>query len=194
MNTELSYFEWLGHNPELAKDFQQWMTLKQQTTPNWADWFDIKHSITDGFNDSANNVLLVDIGGGEGHYLHALNEKVPSLPGRLVLQDLPHVVSSIKTPPKGTDLMPHDFFTPQPVKGRCSQAPQINAAIKYADGLPISQVLEHIICTGSFTTGPMNKPAISSAISSKLWNLGIPASLSMSISSLIDNVTFPLRA
>ncbi|KAI3004886.1 hypothetical protein CBS147346_4687 [Aspergillus niger] len=117
MNTELSYFEWLGHNPELAKDFQQWMTLKQQTTPNWADWFDIKHSITDGFNDSANNVLLVDIGGGEGHYLHALNEKVPSLPGRLVLQDLPHVVSSIKTPPKGTDLMPHDFFTPQPVKG-----------------------------------------------------------------------------
>lgn len=96
------------------------MTLKQQTTPNWADWFDIKGSITDGFNASANDIILVDIGGGEGHYLHALNEKIPSLPGRLVLQDLPHVVSSIKSPPKGTDLMPHDFFTPQPVKGTMS--------------------------------------------------------------------------
>ncbi|RAL01564.1 sterigmatocystin 8-O-methyltransferase precursor [Aspergillus ibericus CBS 121593] len=118
MNTELSYFEWLGQNPELARDFQQWMTLKQQATPNWFDWFDIRGSILDGFNsNSADNVLMVDVGGGEGHYLHALNEKLPSLPGRLVLQDLPHVVSSIENPPKGTELMPHDFFTPQPVKG-----------------------------------------------------------------------------
>ncbi|PWY72486.1 sterigmatocystin 8-O-methyltransferase precursor [Aspergillus sclerotioniger CBS 115572] len=116
MNTELSYFEWLGHNPELARDFQQWMTLKQQATPNWVDWFDIRGSILDGFNSSADSVLLVDVGGGEGHYLHALNEKLPSLPGRLVLQDLPHVVSSIENPPKGTELMSHDFFTSQPVK------------------------------------------------------------------------------
>ncbi|PYH99493.1 sterigmatocystin 8-O-methyltransferase precursor [Aspergillus ellipticus CBS 707.79] len=122
MNTELSYFEWLGQNPEVASDFQQWMTLKQKETPNWVDWFDVQGRIIDGFRSDSpdgNNVLLVDIGGGEGHYLHALNEKFPppSLPGRLVLQDLPHVISSIKTPPGGTELMAHDFFTSQPVKG-----------------------------------------------------------------------------
>ena len=121
LNTELSYFDWLGQNPEVAKDFQQWMTLKQQATPNWVDWYDLQDSIVKGFrSEPADNILLVDIGGGEGHYLHALNDKYPDLPGRLVLQDLPQVISSIRDLPKRTELMPHDFFTSQPVKGKSS--------------------------------------------------------------------------
>ncbi|KAI9044585.1 sterigmatocystin 8-O-methyltransferase precursor [Aspergillus affinis] len=118
LNTDLSYFDWLCQNPEVAKDFQQWMTLKQQATPNWIDWYDLQGSILKDFrSEPADNILLVDIGGGEGHYLHALNDKYPDLPGRLVLQDLPQVISSIRGPPKRTELMPHDFFTAQPVKG-----------------------------------------------------------------------------
>ncbi|OQE28052.1 hypothetical protein PENFLA_c005G04354 [Penicillium flavigenum] len=116
-NTNMEYFEWLGHNPDLAKDFQQWMTLKQKTTLNWVDWFDIQQLIIDGSNSKPEDVLLVDVGGGEGHYLRQFQEKFPETPGRLILQDLPQVVSTIENLPPGIELTPHDFFTPQPVKG-----------------------------------------------------------------------------
>jgi hypothetical protein len=61
----------------------------------------------------------VDVGGGEGRYLHEFKEKFPTAPGQLVLQDLPNVVSAIANPPD-VELMAHDFFTPQPVKGKAS--------------------------------------------------------------------------
>ncbi|KAJ5900168.1 uncharacterized protein N7473_004238 [Penicillium subrubescens] len=116
-NTDLNYFHWLGQNPSLAKDFQQWMALKQRSTPNWVDWFDVHGTILDGVRTHPNDVLLVDIGGGEGHYLHAFNDRFPDAPGRRILQDLPQVVSDPKAAPTGTELMAYDFFTPQPVKG-----------------------------------------------------------------------------
>ncbi|KAE8367887.1 O-methyltransferase-domain-containing protein [Aspergillus caelatus] len=116
-STPLSYFAWLGENPSLAKDFQQWMTLKQQAAPNWVDWFDIQGNLLGGFRNQPDDVLLVDVGGGEGHYLHAFNDKFPDAPGRRILQDLPQVISTINNTPKGTELMAHDFFTVQPVKG-----------------------------------------------------------------------------
>lgn len=116
-STPLSYFAWLGENPSLAKDFQQWMALKQQAAPNWVDWFDIQENLLDGFSNRPDDVLLVDVGGGEGNYLHAFNDKFPDAPGRRILQDLPQVISTINNTPKGTELMVHDFFTVQPVKG-----------------------------------------------------------------------------
>lgn len=113
----MNYFEWLGHNPDLARDFQQWMALKQKTTVNWVDWFDIQQLIIDGYNAKPEEVLLVDVRGGEGNYLRQFREKFPEAPGRLILQDLPQVISTIENLPEGTELAPHDFFTPQPVKG-----------------------------------------------------------------------------
>ncbi|KAL4918826.1 hypothetical protein BDW62DRAFT_200468 [Aspergillus aurantiobrunneus] len=100
-NTNLSYFDWLGENPSLAQDFQQSMTIKQQKTPCWVDWFDVEGVILDGFQDMDMDeaILLVDIGGGEGHYTHAFNRKFPHAPGRRIIQDLPHVISSITSPP-----------------------------------------------------------------------------------------------
>lgn len=124
MNTNLGYFEWLGQNPDLAKDFQQWMTMKQKATLNWVDWFDIQGEVIDGFKSDSpgNDVLLVDVGGGEGHYLREFKGKFPHAPGRLILQDLPHVVSSIESPPRGIEVTLHDFFTPQPVRGNWTAA------------------------------------------------------------------------
>ncbi|KAJ5945967.1 O-methyltransferase family 2 [Penicillium verhagenii] len=119
LTTDLNYFEWLGQNPDLAKDFQQWMALKQKTTPSWTDWFDIEKHIVDGFDvQSPDSVLLVDVGGGEGKYLREFKERlrIPTASGQLVLQDLPNVISAIQNPPD-VQLMAHDFFTPQPVKG-----------------------------------------------------------------------------
>lgn len=115
--TKLSYWDWLGGNTSLAQDFQQFMTIKQQKTPCWVDWFDINGIILDGFRRrNPESVLLVDIGGGEGHYTSAFNSKFPNA-GRCILQDLPHVISSITSAPAAADLMAHDILKPQPVKG-----------------------------------------------------------------------------
>lgn len=130
--TPLSYFAWLGENPSLAKDFQQWMTLKQQATPNWVDWFDVQGNLLHGFRNRPDDVLLVDVGGGEGHYLHAFNDKYPDAPGRRILQDLPQVISTINKTPKDTELMAHDFFTVQPVKGTKICFPLVGLAGDFA--------------------------------------------------------------
>ncbi|KAL4737913.1 S-adenosyl-L-methionine-dependent methyltransferase [Aspergillus similis] len=133
-NTSLDYFAWLAKNPALATDFQAWMTVKQQASPNWVDWFDVEGVIIDGFRvhgpgqaqaqgpghgegDANGEVLIVDIGGGEGHYLRAFNHKFPNTPGRRILQDLPHVLDTIGDVPEKTELMAYDFFTAQPIKG-----------------------------------------------------------------------------
>ncbi|KAL4930799.1 S-adenosyl-L-methionine-dependent methyltransferase [Aspergillus undulatus] len=117
-NTTLSYFDWLRENPSLAQDFQQFMTIKQQKTLCWVDWFDVKGTILEGAReDKDGGILLVDVGGGEGHYIHAFNRKFPHAPGRRILQDLPHVISGIANPPASTELMAQDFFKPQPIKG-----------------------------------------------------------------------------
>ncbi|BCS27770.1 uncharacterized protein APUU_60818A [Aspergillus puulaauensis] len=117
MKTRLSYWDWLGENQSLAEDFQQFMTIKQQKTPCWVDWFDVNGIILDGFrNNNKESILLVDVGGGEGHYTNAFNSKFPDA-GRHVLQDLPHVLSNITNPPDATELVAHDMFKPQPVKG-----------------------------------------------------------------------------
>ncbi|KAL4761102.1 S-adenosyl-L-methionine-dependent methyltransferase [Aspergillus foveolatus] len=127
-NTSLDYFAWLAENPALATDFQAWMTVKQQASPNWVDWFDVEgvilnefrgHSLRSGDSrDDANaEILIVDIGGGEGHSLHAFNHKFPSTPGRRILQDLPHVLDTVTNVPEKAELMAYDFFTAQPVKG-----------------------------------------------------------------------------
>ncbi|KAL2842379.1 hypothetical protein BJY01DRAFT_249062, partial [Aspergillus pseudoustus] len=122
-NTSLDYFAWLGENPSLAADFQAWMTVKQQASPNWVDWFDVEGVILNGFREAAQGseakagpVLIIDIGGGEGHYLHAFNRRFPDAPGRRILQDLPHVIDTVTDIPDKTELMAYDFFTAQPVQ------------------------------------------------------------------------------
>lgn len=102
------------------------MTLKQATTLNWVEWFDVQGTLLDGFRSGPEEVLLIDIGAGEGHYIHAFNEKFPDVAGRRILQDLPPVVAGVKNIPAKTELMGYDFFTPQPVKGRtCDSLPPI---------------------------------------------------------------------
>ena len=61
--------------------------------------------------------LLVDIGGGMGHEMVAFRRAHPQIPGKLVVQDIPVVINSIKELPNGIEAMPHDFFAPQPIRG-----------------------------------------------------------------------------
>ncbi len=80
-------------------------------------WFEFFPTETRFGSNDPETPLLVDIGGGLGHDLAAFHARFPSLPGRLILQDLAPVINSISDLPPSIERQVHDFFTAQPVKG-----------------------------------------------------------------------------
>ena len=86
-------------------------------------WFDvyplgneIKELQADGAG-AGGEKLFVDVGGGRGHDIERIANCFPSVdPKTLVLQDQADVVKEAHIP-DGVQIMPHDFFQEQPVKG-----------------------------------------------------------------------------
>jgi hypothetical protein len=62
------------------------------------------------------NVLFVDVGGNVGTVCVELRKQAPDLKGRVINQDLPHVVEQTIEYP-GVERSAHDFWTPQVIKG-----------------------------------------------------------------------------
>lgn len=56
-------------------------------------------------------MLVVDIGGGVGHDLLGFRARHPYLKGRLVLEELPHVIDQVADKLEGFELLKHDFHT-----------------------------------------------------------------------------------
>lgn len=83
-------------------------------TPNWLTVFPVEEE-TKAWNP--HKAVFVDVGGGFGHQCAALQAMYPDLPGQIVLQDLPQTLSMAMPLPK-IDMMQHDFFQPQPIKGQ----------------------------------------------------------------------------
>ncbi|EAW11089.1 o-methyltransferase [Aspergillus clavatus NRRL 1] len=116
--TSLHFFDFLKENPKHAVNFNNHMSVYHQGRPSWMDFgFYPVPSLAEGVAD--NDVLIVDMGGSLGHDLSELRRKWPDLPGRLIIQDLPDVISQTKTLQLHSTIEPtvHDFFTEQPVKG-----------------------------------------------------------------------------
>lgn len=68
--------------------------------------------------ESDSEVLLVDVGGNVGHDLMDFRRRFPNAHGRLILQDLPHVIETASQVEQfGIERMGYDFFTPQTVQG-----------------------------------------------------------------------------
>ncbi|KAI0019172.1 putative O-methyltransferase [Xylariomycetidae sp. FL0641] len=114
--TDLHFFAFLDKNPAFLEAFNGYMSAYRAGKPFWADprFFPIA-DLTEGFEASVSDVLLVDVGGGLGHDILELRKKHPSLPGRAILQDRPEVISAVAAE-AAFEPMAHDFFTPQPVK------------------------------------------------------------------------------
>lgn len=87
-------------------------------------FYPVKERLFDGFDTSNKDaVLLIDVGGGFGHYTEELLSKFPNCPGRLILQDLPPVIGRIQQLHPRIEKMEYDFFTEQPVKGELHLLP-----------------------------------------------------------------------
>lgn len=79
-------------------------------------------SLTNGLPASEGETIIIDMGGGNGHEILEFRRRFPKAeyPGRVVLQDLPgsldHIdISAMEK--QGVEVMPHNFFTPQPITG-----------------------------------------------------------------------------
>lgn len=80
--------------------------------------YPVEERLAKGFKaDEEGAVLLVDVGGGIGADMERFRKRYPDMPGKVIVQDLPDVINSTKMP-QGVEGMAHDFFTPQPVKGK----------------------------------------------------------------------------
>lgn len=61
-------------------------------------------------------VAIVDVAGGQGHIMEEVRRLNPSIKGRFIVQDLASTFEAVSGPPPGVEFMPHDMFTPQPIK------------------------------------------------------------------------------
>ena len=76
------------------------------------------HSELSKLETTEETVLVVDVGGGLGHATTQIETLIGGVKGRAVLQDRKEVLEDIKEDlGAGIEKMPHDFFTPNPVKG-----------------------------------------------------------------------------
>ncbi|KAJ5654443.1 hypothetical protein N7490_001446 [Penicillium lividum] len=108
------YFEFLGSTPYYQQAFNTTMAMSFRR--HGKDWFDF-FPVADRLHVSSDaDPLLVDIGGGQGEDLKKFKAQFPTLPGKLVLQDLPAVVQGAQDLPAGIEVQSHDFFQMQPVK------------------------------------------------------------------------------
>lgn len=117
-NTDLPAFQWAHLNrPDLVAEFGLWMTALRGRTA-WLDVLDFEALVNKGgVVVDAETPLFVDVGGGIGSQCALLKSKLPGLPGKVILQDLPIVIQhALPTP--GVENMAHDFWGEQPVKGK----------------------------------------------------------------------------
>lgn len=95
--------------------------MQRDERPNFTDFFPADKQLGQGFDRSDKDaVIFVDVGGGRGHETLELRKKFPHLRGRMIVQDRTEVIRDI-TDKEGIEVMEHDFFKPQPVKGECLQ-------------------------------------------------------------------------
>ncbi|RAH68369.1 o-methyltransferase [Aspergillus aculeatinus CBS 121060] len=119
-DTNLHFFDFLKQHPQHASEFNNHMSVYHQGRPSWMDLgFYPVQTLVQEATVTPDDVLLVDVAGGIGHDLSEFHRKWPDLPGRLIVQELPEVVSQareLNLNPK-LELMEHDFFEEQIVKG-----------------------------------------------------------------------------
>ena len=115
--TELQYFEYMQQSPEFKRDFDSFMTGIRSTTTHWVDWFPVESELLAQSLSGNDDIHIVDVGGGRGHDLERFLARYPASAGHLILQDLSGTIANLHQLKDGIQVMTHDFFTAQPVKG-----------------------------------------------------------------------------
>ena len=101
-------------------NYFQWLAQAQKGLRTWLDIFPARELFRGSTKET---VLFVDVDGGFGHQCSALKAKYPKIRGRVILQDLPHIIQGV-IPVKRVEAMEHNIEKEQPVKGTAYMARQ----------------------------------------------------------------------
>lgn len=109
-------FEYFQEHREYGQAFEDFMMVRQSKSTRWFDIYPVRANIEEA-KTSDLDVLLVDVGGGRGHWAQEFRKAIPmqECRGLVIVQDQPSLVSRIHL--DGIEAMAYDFFTPQPIKG-----------------------------------------------------------------------------
>ncbi|KAF7956538.1 hypothetical protein EAE96_003874 [Botrytis aclada] len=111
--TELGAFSWYSTQPEKLQFFNDYMAFRREPALSWLSVYPVEEE-TKNWDPSL--PVFVNMGGGVGHQCAQFKAKYPDIPGRVILQDLPHSIENA-LPTQGVENMVHNFFDPQPIKG-----------------------------------------------------------------------------
>ncbi|GAP84748.1 putative O-methyl transferase B [Rosellinia necatrix] len=111
--TSADQFSWFAEHPENLEYFNNFMAFRREPQLSWLAVYPVKEEVRDW---DPKKPVYVNIGGGIGHQCAQFLEKYPEVPGRVILQDLPHSVDKALPTPR-VENVAHDFFEPQPIKG-----------------------------------------------------------------------------
>lgn len=112
--TSLDTYSWFSEHPENKKALIDYMAMEQSVRSRWLEQYPFEREAS---NWKADRPVFVDIGGNVGVYCALFKNRCASIPGRVILQDLPSTLTHALSTP-GVETMGHDFFKPQPVKRR----------------------------------------------------------------------------
>ncbi|KAK3360905.1 S-adenosyl-L-methionine-dependent methyltransferase [Lasiosphaeria ovina] len=111
--TDKHAYAWFGDNPANLVYFNDFMALRRESDLSWLSVYPVE-AATKGWHAEA--PVYVNIGGSIGHQCAQFKAVHPNVPGRVILQDLPHsIAQALPTP--GVENMVHNFWNPQPVHG-----------------------------------------------------------------------------
>lgn len=110
-------FEHVSSIPERFTRFNEAM-IAQDDGGLAVDMYPFEAELTKDAEDG--RATIIDVGGGRGHILRQIKGFAPNLKGRFILQDQTAVITENgkALEADGFEAMAHDFFTPQPIKGR----------------------------------------------------------------------------
>lgn len=119
-HSEEDFYTWMETHPIQQGAFHRFMEAQFAMLPTWLDAVSFDTEIAQ--DAGAEDVVFVDVGGGNGSQCAALKKSFPELKGRVILQDRPAVLEkALKV--DGMELMAYDFLTEQPVHSEFARRP-----------------------------------------------------------------------
>ncbi|KAK7979921.1 nitrogen metabolite repression-(nmr)-responsible protein [Apiospora arundinis] len=112
-HTDEDFYTWMETHPASQAAFHRFMEAQFSSLPTWLDVFDFKSEL--GSAAGPTDVMIVDVGGGNGSQCAGLKKAWPDMPGKMILQDKPQVLERALDI-EGMEKMGHDFMIEQPVK------------------------------------------------------------------------------
>lgn len=110
------FFDFFERNEEHRQAFNDYMAARRQGSQSqWFEIYPAAERLAEMPSLHEAQVLVCDVGGGQGHELVKLLERHPDLSGRFVLEDLPSTFEGLVLPAR-IEKLAHDFSQPQPVK------------------------------------------------------------------------------